>query len=132
MRHALDSDSRGSVMIQFEVQRLQARYDGYGALCYDPRFVGGNGMMLYFHEAKETDFAIFSDDNLHINAHLIGTQPQGRKCDFTWVQTFSGMFYTHTLVLGSKKVSNCDENVHAFTVQWNGETVDIPMDGDAE
>ncbi|PHT52001.1 hypothetical protein CQW23_06463 [Capsicum baccatum] len=43
------------------------------------RFMGGNGVMLYFHGAKETDFSIFSDDNLHINAHLIGTQPQGRN-----------------------------------------------------
>ncbi|PHT82991.1 hypothetical protein T459_11434 [Capsicum annuum] len=94
-------------------------------------FVGGDGVRLYFHGAKETDFAIFSDDNLHINAHLIGTQPQQRKCDFTCAQTFSGMFDTHTLVLGAKKVSNWDEDIHV-TVQWNGETIDVPRDGDAE
>ncbi|KAM3236062.1 hypothetical protein P3L10_016099 [Capsicum annuum] len=96
-----------------DVQRLQARYDGYGALCYNPKFVGGVDMMLYFRGAKETDFAIFSNDNLHINAHLIGTQTHGRKCKFTRVQTFLGMFASHTLLLGAKKVSNCDENVHA-------------------
>ncbi|KAJ8543919.1 hypothetical protein K7X08_025537 [Anisodus acutangulus] len=106
--------------------------DGYGALCYDPRFVGGDGVMFYFHCAKETDFAIVSDDNLHINAHLIGTRPQGRKRDYTWVQTLSVMFDTHTLVLRAKKVSHWDEKVDALIMQWNGETVDVPTDGDAE
>ncbi|KAK4356400.1 hypothetical protein RND71_025371 [Anisodus tanguticus] len=89
----------------------------------NPRFVGGDGVMFYFHGAKETDFAIFSDDNLHINAHLIGTRPQGRKCDYTWVQTLSVMFDTHTLVLGAKKVSHWDEKIDALIVQCNGETV---------
>ncbi|KAJ8543918.1 hypothetical protein K7X08_025536 [Anisodus acutangulus] len=98
----------------------------------NPRFVGGDGVMFYFHGAKETDFAIFSDDNLHINAHLIGTRPQGRKRDYTWVQTLSVMFDTHTLVLGSKKVSHWDEKIDALIVQCNGETVNVPTDGDAE
>ncbi|MCD7457415.1 hypothetical protein HAX54_035038 [Datura stramonium] len=80
------------------------RCDGYGALCYDPRFVGGDGVMFYFHGAKETDFAIVSDDNLHINAHLIGTRPKGRSAISTCVQTLS----------------------------WNGEIVNVPTDGDAE
>ncbi|KAF3672187.1 putative G-type lectin S-receptor-like serine/threonine-protein kinase RLK1-like [Capsicum annuum] len=89
-----------------EVQRLQARYDGYGALCYDPRFVGSDGVMLYFHGAKETDFSIFSDDNLHINAHLIGTQPQGRNWDFTWVQTFSGIGTVRQLMSRRMEMQN--------------------------
>lgn len=108
------------------------RCDGYGALCYDPRFVGGDGVMFYFHGAKETDFAIVSDDNLHINAHLIGTRPKGRKRDFTWVQTLSVMFDTDTLVVGTKQVSHWDEKVDALIVQWNGKTITVPTDGDAE
>ncbi|KAG4191797.1 hypothetical protein ERO13_A07G117750v2 [Gossypium hirsutum] len=56
--------------------------NGYGSLCYDPRFVGGDGVMFYFHGAKGGNFAIVSDDNLQINAHFIGTRPQGRTRDY--------------------------------------------------
>ncbi|PHT93865.1 hypothetical protein T459_01747 [Capsicum annuum] len=79
-------------------------------------------MMFYFHGAREPDISILYDDNHQINAYLIGTQPQGKKCDFSWVQTFSVMFDTHILVVGAKKVSNLDENFDALTVRWNGET----------
>ncbi|KAK4356398.1 hypothetical protein RND71_025369 [Anisodus tanguticus] len=100
--------------------------------CYGD-YLGVMVMVLYATiPAKETDFAIVSDDNLHINAHLIGTRPQGRKRDYTWVQTLSVMFDTHTLVLGAKKASHWDEKVDALIMQWNGETVDVPTDGDAE
>lgn len=78
-------------------------------------------MMFYFHGAKETDFPILSDDNHHINGHLIGTHPQGKKCEFSWVQTFSVMLDTHTLVIANK-VSNLDESVNSLSVQWNGDT----------
>ncbi|GFQ04068.1 hypothetical protein PHJA_002550700 [Phtheirospermum japonicum] len=106
--------------------------NGYGALCYDPRFVGGDGVMFYFHGAKGSDFAIVSDENLQINAHFIGTRPQGRTRDFTWVQALSIMFDTHTLVVAAKKVSHWDNNVDALVVKWNGETVIVPTDGEAE
>ncbi|PHT39398.1 hypothetical protein CQW23_22971 [Capsicum baccatum] len=43
-----------------------------------------------------------------------------------------GLQELHTLLLGAKKMSNCDENVHAVSIQWNGETVDVTRDGDAE
>lgn len=105
---------------------------GYGALCYDPRFIGGDGVMFYFHGAKGSDFAIFSDDNLHVNAHLIGTRPQGRTRDFTWVQALSVMFDSHTLVLGAKRVPHWDTNVDALIVKWDGESVFVPKDGEAE
>ncbi|XP_057953812.1 uncharacterized protein LOC131148095 [Malania oleifera] len=110
----------------------KARCDGYGSLCYDPRFVGGDGVMFYFHGAKGGDFAIVSDDNLHINAHFIGTRPQGRSRDFTWVQALAVMFDTHTLVIAAKRVSRWDDNVDALTVRWDGETVEVPYDGEAE
>ncbi|KAI9195849.1 hypothetical protein LWI28_018700 [Acer negundo] len=80
--------------------------DGYGSLCYDPRFVGGDGVMFYFHGAKGGNFAIVSDDNLQINAHFIGTRPQGRTRDYTWVQALAVMFDSHTLVISANRVSN--------------------------
>ncbi|PIN14050.1 hypothetical protein CDL12_13320 [Handroanthus impetiginosus] len=106
--------------------------NGYGALCYDPRFVGGDGVMFYFHGAKGRDFAIVSDENLHINGHFIGTRPQGRTRDFTWVQALSIMFDSHTLVLAAKKVSKWDDNADALIVKWNDESINIPTDGEAE
>ncbi|GLU19002.1 hypothetical protein SLE2022_352740 [Rubroshorea leprosula] len=102
--------------------------DGYGTLCYDPRFVGGDGVMFYFHGAKGGNFAIVSDDNLQINAHFIGTRPQGRTRDFTWVQALAVMFDTHTLVIAANKVSHWDESVDALSVRWDGETINIPED----
>ncbi|GKU93581.1 hypothetical protein SLEP1_g7164 [Rubroshorea leprosula] len=102
--------------------------DGYGTLCYDPRFVGGDGVMFYFHGAKGGNFAIVSDDNLQINAHFIGTRPQGRTRDFTWVQALAVMFDTHTLVVAANKVSHWDDSVDALSVRWDGETINIPED----
>ncbi|CAK9143235.1 unnamed protein product [Ilex paraguariensis] len=96
------------------------------------RFVGGDGVMFYFHGAKTGDFTIVSDDNLHINAHFIGTRPEGRTRDFTWVQALSVMFDTHTLALAAKKISHWDDNFDALVVKWDGETVIVPMDGEAE
>ncbi|KAJ4848913.1 hypothetical protein Tsubulata_025478, partial [Turnera subulata] len=106
--------------------------NGYGALCYDPRFVGGDGVMFYFHGAKGGNFAIVSDDNLHINAHFIGTRPQGRTRDYTWVQALAVMFDTHNLVLAAKRVSHWDDSVDALTVRFDGEEINIPADEDAE
>ncbi|XVE59813.1 hypothetical protein DITRI_Ditri05aG0077000 [Diplodiscus trichospermus] len=106
--------------------------NGYGSLCYDPRFVGGDGVMFYFHGAKGGNFAIVSDDDLQINAHFIGTRPEGRTRDYTWVQALAVMFDTHTLVLAAKRVSKWDESFDALTVRWDGETVSIPTDGEAE
>ncbi|KAI9076211.1 hypothetical protein K1719_041909 [Acacia pycnantha] len=110
----------------------KANCDGYGSLCYDPRFVGGDGVMFYFHGAKGGNFAIVSDDNLHINAHFIGSRPQGRTRDYTWVQAISVMFDTHTLVVAANRVSQWDDKVDSLMVQWDGETVSIPTGDDAE
>ncbi|KAK8683266.1 hypothetical protein V6N13_039331 [Hibiscus sabdariffa] len=106
--------------------------NGYGSLCYDPRFVGGDGVMFYFHGAKGGNFAIVSDDNLQINAHFIGTRPEGRTRDYTWVQALAVMFDTHTLVLAAKRVSKWDDSFDALTLRWDGEAVNIPTEGDAE
>lgn len=106
--------------------------DGNGALCYDPRFVGGDGVMFYFHGSSGGDFAVVSDENLQINAHFIGSRPKGRTRDYTWVQALSIMFDTHILVLAASKVSHWDDSVDALMVRWDGDLVTIPTDGLAE
>ncbi|CAH1452597.1 unnamed protein product [Lactuca virosa] len=110
----------------------RAKCNGYGSLCYDPRFVGGDGVMFYFHGSKGHDFALVSDTNLQINAHFIGSRPTGRIRDYTWVQSISVMFDTHTLVLSAKKVQQWDDSVDVLLVKWDGQEVNVPFDGDSE
>ncbi|KAL5711438.1 hypothetical protein ACHQM5_021894 [Ranunculus cassubicifolius] len=105
---------------------------GYGSICYDPRFVGGDGVMFYFHGATGGDFALVSDDEFQINAHFIGTRPVGRTRDYTWVQALSVMFDSHNLVLAAKRVSHWDDSVDALIIRWDGQTIEIPTDGEAE
>ncbi|KAL5711439.1 hypothetical protein ACHQM5_021895 [Ranunculus cassubicifolius] len=106
--------------------------EGFGSICYDPRFIGGDGVMFYFHGATGGDFALVSDDDFQINAHFIGTRPVGRTRDYTWVQALSVMFGNHNLVLAAKKVSHWDDSIDSLIVRWDGETVEIPTDGEAE
>ncbi|OWM84179.1 hypothetical protein CDL15_Pgr028171 [Punica granatum] len=124
----LDCSSKCEATCKFR----KARCTGFGSLCYDPRFVGGDGVMFYFHGAKGGNFAIVSDEKLHINAHFIGTRPQGRTRDFTWVQALSVMFDTHTLVIAAKRVQHWDDNLDSLLVHWDGEAVNVPIDGEAE
>ncbi|XP_074580612.1 uncharacterized protein LOC141837028 [Curcuma longa] len=105
---------------------------GYGSVCYDPRFVGGDGQMFYFHGAKGGDFALVSDEHFQINAHFIGWRPAGRSRDFTWVQALAVVFDTHELVVAALHVSAWDDGVDALAVLWDGEEVLVPDDGDAE
>nr|VDC87238.1 unnamed protein product [Brassica oleracea] len=106
--------------------------NGYGSLCYDPRFVGGDGRMFYFHGSKGGNFAIVSDNNLQINTHFIGTRPAGRTRDFTWVQALNVMFENHNLVITANRVTQWDENSDAFTLRFNEELITLPEDEQTE
>lgn len=74
--------------------------DRVGAVCQDPRFIGGDGVTFYFHGKKDRDFCLVSDSNLHINGHFIGRRNQDMKRDFTWVQALGILFDTHQLHVG--------------------------------
>lgn len=103
---------------------------GYGAVCYDPRFIGGDGVMFYFHGQKDKNFCIVSDRNLHINAHFIGKRPEGRHRDYTWVQGLGIMFDSHKLSIAAKKVGVWDDDVDQLTFSYDGADIDIPeLDG---
>ncbi|XP_058103657.1 uncharacterized protein LOC131247293 [Magnolia sinica] len=106
--------------------------NGFGSVCYDPRFVGGDGVMFYFHGAKGSNFALVSDDQLQINAYFIGTRPEGRTRDFTWVQSLGILFDSHNLIISAKHVAKWDDNVDALTISWDQREVVIPTDGEAE
>ncbi|KAJ7558604.1 hypothetical protein O6H91_04G047600 [Diphasiastrum complanatum] len=100
--------------------------DKPGAVCQDPRFIGGDGIMFYFHGKKDADFCIVSDTNLHINAHFIGKSKAGRKRDFTWVQSLGIMFGSHQLYIGANKVAIWDDSLDQITLTLDTTPVLLP------
>ncbi|MCL7037467.1 hypothetical protein MKW94_017379 [Papaver nudicaule] len=97
-----------------------------GAVCQDPRFVGGDGITFYFHGKRNQDFCLVSDANLHINAHFIGKRNAKMKRDFTWVQSIGILFGNHQLLVGAKKTSKWEENVDHLEFSFDGKSISIP------
>lgn len=85
--------------------------------------------MFYFHGAKGGNFAIVSDNNLQINAHFIGSRPEGRTRDFTWVQALAVMFDAHTIVIAANRVANWDDEVDSLSIRLDGNLIEIPAEG---
>ncbi|XP_010664895.1 uncharacterized protein LOC100255757 [Vitis vinifera] len=99
--------------------------DRPGAVCQDPRLIGGDGLMFYFHGKKDKDFCLVSDPTVHINAHFIGKSGKKGR-DFTWVQSIGVLFGSHQLYIGAKKVSKWHESVDNMLIQLNGEEIMVP------
>ncbi|GFP88818.1 hypothetical protein PHJA_001025500 [Phtheirospermum japonicum] len=97
-----------------------------GAVCQDPRFVGGDGITFYFHGHKDHDFCLVSDFNLHINAHFIGKRNANLKRDFTWVQSLGIMFDTHKLLIAAQTTSKWDDNVDRLSISFDDNPVSLP------
>ncbi|KAG6548542.1 hypothetical protein Mapa_010030 [Marchantia paleacea] len=93
---------------------------GFGSICYDPRLVGGDGSMFYFHGASNQDFCLVTDRNLHINGHFIGLRPEGRSRDYTWIQSLGLLFGSHSFSVGAKKVSVWNDNVDQLIFSYDG------------
>ncbi|KAG9442017.1 hypothetical protein H6P81_017871 [Aristolochia fimbriata] len=102
--------------------------EGIGAACYDPRFIGGDGIMFYFHGKAEENFALVSDADLQINARFIGRRPEGRSRDNTWIQALGIMFGgTHTLSLAAKReVAVWDDAVDQLEFTYDGFPLSLP------
>ncbi|CAL8999916.1 unnamed protein product [Prunus brigantina] len=96
-----------------------------GAVCQDPRFIGGDGITFYFHGKKDQDFCIVSDSNLHINAHFIGKRNQNMKRDFTWVQSLGIRFGNHKLFIGAKTTSIWDYSNDRLSLSIDGEPINL-------
>ncbi|RXH83452.1 hypothetical protein DVH24_005705 [Malus domestica] len=97
-----------------------------GAVCQDPRFIGGDGITFYFHGKRDQDFCIVSDSNLHINAHFIGKRYQTMKRDFTWVQSLGILFGNHKLYIGAKTTSTWDDSNDRLSLSVDGQTISLP------
>ncbi|KVI05096.1 Root cap [Cynara cardunculus var. scolymus] len=90
-----------------------------GALCQDPRFVGGDGITFYFHGRKDQNFCLVSDNNLHINGHFIGKRNPKLTRDYTWVRSIGILFDDHKLLVGAKKTSKWNENEEHLFISFD-------------
>lgn len=106
-------------------KRRRPNCNGIGAACYDPRFVGGDGVMFYFHGKTNEQFSLVSDVDFHINARFIGRRPQGRTRDNTWIQALGLRFNRHTFTLSAKKVAQWDNKVDQLAFTYDDQLVHI-------
>ncbi|KAL4555806.1 hypothetical protein LXL04_038434 [Taraxacum kok-saghyz] len=97
-----------------------------GAVCQDPRFIGGDGITFYFHGKKDRDFCLVSDYNLHINGHFIGKRNKNMGRDFTWVQSIGVLFNNHKVQISALKTSSWDDATDRISVAFDGENVFLP------
>ncbi|RZC64795.1 hypothetical protein C5167_008485 [Papaver somniferum] len=100
--------------------------DQPGAVCQDPRFIGGDGITFYFHGKQNRDFCLLSDSNLHINAHFIGKRNKNLKRDFTWVQAIGILFGDHQIYVGARKIAVWDDNVDRLGLTFDGQPIYLP------
>ncbi|MFS8025649.1 hypothetical protein Hanom_Chr16g01477581 [Helianthus anomalus] len=104
--------------------------NGPGAACYDPRFIGGDGIVFYFHGRSNEHFSLISDSNLQINARFIGLRPEGRTRDYTWIQALGLKFGHHDFTLEATKTEKWDDNVDHLKLSHDGMELIIP-EGDS-
>ncbi|KAM1356637.1 hypothetical protein ACFX13_031462 [Malus domestica] len=99
---------------------------GPGSACLDPRFIGGDGVVFYFHGKKNEYFNLVSDPNLQINSRFIGVRPEGRTRDNTWIQALGLLFDSNSFSLEASKASVWDDEIDHLKFTYNGEELVIP------
>ncbi|CAN6558052.1 unnamed protein product [Malus baccata var. baccata] len=99
--------------------------NGPGSACQDPRFIGGDGIVFYFHGKKNEYFSLVSDPNLQINARFIGVRPEGRTKDNTWIQALGLLFDSKSFSLEASKASTWVDEINHLKFTYNGEELII-------
>ncbi|XP_024028919.1 nuclear pore complex protein Nup214 [Morus notabilis] len=125
--HVCPSTCPGGCEIDCETCNPVCKCDQPGTVCQDPRFIGGDGITFYFHGKKDHSFCLFSDPNLHINAHFIGKRNPNMRRDFTWVQSIGILFGNHKLFLGALKTAAWDDSVDRLAIAFDGESISLPQ-----
>lgn len=100
--------------------------DSPGSACYDPRFIGADGIVFYFHGKSNEHFSLVSDRNLQINARFIGHRPAGRGRDFTWIQALGLLFNSHSFSLEATKAATWDETVDHLKFTYDAQEINVP------
>ncbi|KAL4554971.1 hypothetical protein LXL04_037581 [Taraxacum kok-saghyz] len=103
--------------------------DTPGSACYDPRFIGGDSIVFYFHGKVNQHFSLVSDSNLQINGRFIGHQPTGRSRPFTWIQALGLLFNSHSFSLEATKSATWDGGVDHLKLSYNGEEIPLALGG---
>ncbi|KAF7842429.1 Root cap [Senna tora] len=126
MEHVCPKACKGGCEVDCVTCKPICKCDKPGAVCQDPRFIGGDGITFYFHGKKDTNFCLLSDPNLHINAHFIGKTNQNMTRDFTWVQSISILFHHHQIFLGAEKTATWHDSIDRLALAFDGRRVPLP------
>ncbi|XP_057955532.1 uncharacterized protein LOC131149257 [Malania oleifera] len=116
-----------SPICKAECKHLKPNCEGPGAVCLDPRFIGGDGIVFYFHGKSKEYFSLVSDPNLQINAHFIGLRPVGRTRDYTWIQALGILFDSHNFSLEAARAATWDDEDDHLKFSYNGKELLIPQ-----
>ncbi|KAI3769239.1 hypothetical protein L6452_00339 [Arctium lappa] len=98
-----------------------------GAACLDPRFIGGDGVVFYFHGKSNEHFTLVFDHNLQINARFIGLRPPGRTRDYTWIQALGILFKSHMFSVEAIKSTKWDGEIDHLKFTYKGEDLFMPQ-----
>ncbi|XVE80208.1 hypothetical protein DITRI_Ditri14bG0121300 [Diplodiscus trichospermus] len=115
-----------SPICKAECKNKKPNCNAPGAACLDPRFIGGDGIVFYFHGKSNEHFSLVSDLNLQINARFTGLRPEGRTRDYTWIQAIGLLFGAKTFSLEAKHAAIWDEEVDHLKFSYNGKDIVIP------
>ncbi|KAL5547990.1 hypothetical protein UlMin_003221 [Ulmus minor] len=97
-----------------------------GSACYDPRFIGGDGIVFYFHGQSNQHFSLVSDNKLQINGRFIGHRPAGRTRDYTWIQALGILMNSKAFSVEATKVAKWDSQVDHLKFTYNGDNLVVP------
>ncbi|XP_058219784.1 uncharacterized protein LOC131330271 [Rhododendron vialii] len=97
-----------------------------GAACLDPRFIGADGTVFYFHGKSNEHFSLVSDLNIQINARFIGLRPAGRPRDYTWIQALGILFGSHSFSVEAIKAATWEDEIDHLKFSYNGKELVIP------
>ncbi|CAM8999340.1 unnamed protein product [Rhodiola kirilowii] len=116
-----------SPICKAECKRRKPNCNGPGAICLDPRFIGGDGIVFYFHGKRDEHFTLVSDLNFQINARFIGLRPAGRARDYTWIQDVGFLFNSKTFTLKATRAADWDDQVDHLKFGFNEKEIIIPQ-----